>query len=48
MIRIELGELYGMDSEKDLLQVIANLQNMGMSDLEIQDILDRSKAESEE
>lgn len=50
MINLELGELYGMDNVKELMQTIKELQDMGMSDSEIQAILKRSKnkAESEE
>lgn len=43
MITLEMGELYGMESEKDLMQTIKELQDMGMSDENIQAILDRSK-----
>ena len=43
MITLELGELYGMESEKDLMQTIKELQDMGMSDENIQAVLDRSK-----
>ncbi len=48
MITLELGQLYGMDSEKELMQTIKELKNTGMSDGDIQSILDRSKTESEE
>ena len=43
MITLEMGELYGMESEKDLMQTIKELQDMGMSDENIQAVLDRSK-----
>ena len=43
MITLEMGELYGMESEKDLMQTIKELQDMGMSDENIQSVLDRSK-----
>lgn len=46
MITLEMGELYGMESEKDLMQTIKQLQDMGMSDEAIQAILDRSKEEN--
>lgn len=46
MITLEMGELYGMESEKDLMQTIKQLQDMGMSDVQIQAILDRSKEEN--
>ena len=45
MITLELGQLYGMDSEKELMQTIKELKNTGMSDGDIQAILDRSKTE---
>lgn len=43
MITLEMGELYGMESEKDLMQTIKELQDMGMSNENIQAVLDRSK-----
>ena len=43
MITIELGQTYGMDSAKELMQTIEELKRMGMSDEDIQAILDRSK-----
>ena len=48
MITLELGQLYGMANEKELLQTIKELRDIGMPDKDIQDILDRSKAESED
>ena len=47
MINLELGELYGMDNVKELMQTIKELQDMGMSDSEIQAILERSKGDKE-
>ena len=47
MINIELGELYGMNNVKELMQTIKELQDMGMSDSEIQAILERSKNETD-
>ena len=47
MINIKLGELYGMKDVKELMQTIQDLQNMGMSDTEIQEILDKSKEDSD-
>ena len=47
MINIKLGELYGMKDVKELMQTIQDLQNMGMSDTEIQEILDKSKESSD-
>ena len=46
MITLKMGELYGMESEKDLVQTIKELQDMGMSDDDIQAVLDRSKEEN--
>lgn len=43
MINLELGELYGMDNVEELMQTIKKLQDTGMSDSEIQAILERSK-----
>lgn len=43
MITLEMGELYGMESKKDLMQTIKELQDIGMSDENIQAVLDRSK-----
>lgn len=45
MITLKMGELYGMESEKELMQTIKELQDMGMSDEDIQALLDRSKEE---
>ena len=47
MITLEMGQLYGMNSEKELMQTIKELKNMGMSDNDIQIILDRSKTKIE-
>lgn len=43
MISIEMGELYGMTSPEKLIESIENLKNIGMSDAQIQEVLDRSK-----
>lgn len=48
MITLEIGQLYGMNSEKELMQTIEELKNIGMSDNDIQVILDRSKTEIED
>lgn len=48
MINLEMGQLYGMNNEKELMQTIKELKDIGMSDNDIQVILDRSKAESED
>lgn len=47
MTTLEMGQLYGMNNEKELMQTIKELKDMGMSDNDIQVILDRSKTESE-
>jgi hypothetical protein len=47
MISIELCQLYGMSSEKELMTAIEELRKMGMPDSNIQVILDRSKKGSE-
>lgn len=43
MIRMELGELYGFDTWKELWEAIKLIKSMGMSDEEINIILERSK-----
>ena len=48
MITLEMGQLYGMSSEKELMQTIKELKSTGMSDDDIQVILNRSKAKSED
>lgn len=48
MIDIELGEMYGMDSYKDLVETINYLKRLGFTDNEIQKILDKSKNKSKE
>jgi hypothetical protein len=44
MISLEMCQLYGMSSEKELMTAIEELRKMGMPDDDIQGILDRSKA----
>jgi uncharacterized protein YeeX (DUF496 family) len=46
MITLKLGELYGMKNEKELLDNITWLQSMGMSDEDIQKIIDRSEGDT--
>lgn len=48
MITLEIGQFYGMSNEKELMQTIKELKNIGMSDDDIQAILNRSKLESED
>lgn len=43
MISLEMCQRYGMNSEKELMTAIDGLRKMGMSDNNIQAILDRSK-----
>ena len=42
-IKLELGNLYGMDSIDDLMRTIENLRSIGMSDDDINKILERSR-----
>lgn len=48
MISLEMCQRYGMDSEKELMTAIEELRKMGMPDIAIQAILDRSKEERED
>ncbi len=48
MITLEMSQLYGMNNEKELMQTIKELKNTGISDNDIQIILDRSKVENED
>lgn len=43
MINLELGQLYGCNNQNELLDAIDNLKAIGMSDEEINKILERSK-----
>lgn len=47
MITLELGQLYGMNSTKEVMTTIEELKNIGMSDADIQAILDRSREQKE-
>ena len=42
-IRLELGEFYGCKNEKELMESIETLRQIGMSDEEINEVLERSK-----
>lgn len=42
MINLELGNNYGCDNQDELLAIIESLKSMGMSDEEINKILNRS------
>jgi DNA-binding transcriptional MerR regulator len=42
MINFELGNNYGCDNQDELLATIESLKSMGMSDEEINEILNRS------
>jgi len=51
LLKLKLGELYGFDSIEELMEAIDALQDMGMSDEELNKMLERSeqgKKESEE
>lgn len=43
MVTLEIGQLYGMNSINEVLNAIKELQDSGMSDADIQAVLDRSK-----
>jgi len=43
MIKIELGELYGCESYEELIETINYMKRMGMSDEQMQEILNKSK-----
>ena len=47
MICMELGELYGFDNWEDLWEAVENIRSMGLSDEEINKILERSKTKKE-
>ncbi len=47
MITLEIGQLYGMNSIKEVMTAIEELKNAGMSDADIQAVLDRSKGKKE-
>ena len=42
-IKLELGELYGCKDYKELMKSIEDAKNLGLSDEEIEKILERSK-----
>ena len=42
MINLELGNNYGCDNQDELLATIESLKSMGMSDEEVNEILNRS------
>lgn len=43
MIKIDLGELYGCKSYEELIETINYMKRMGMSDEQMQEILNKSK-----
>ena len=47
-INLEIGNLYGMSSVKELIDTIKELKKIGMPDEEVQKILDRSKDKKED
>lgn len=48
MITIELGELYGLADEKELFNTITELRQIGMADVEIQDLLNRRRKKKDD
>lgn len=48
MLKLVIGELYGMDNIEQLMSTIQDMRNIGMSDDEIQEVLDRSKTSNKE
>lgn len=47
MINIELGEYYGCENEKEMMEAINTCREHGMSDAEINEVLKRSKHDGE-
>lgn len=47
-IKLEMGELYGMNSIDEVMQTISDMQMIGMSDEDIQAVLDRSKGKEKD
>lgn len=47
MINIELGEYYGCENEKEMMEAINTCRELGMSDAEINEVLKRSKHDGE-
>lgn len=45
MIKIDLGELYGCKSYEELIQTINYMKRMGLSDKQMQELLNKSKDE---
>ena len=43
MISIELGELYGTKDINEMLEIINYMRKIGMSDEEIQKVIDQSE-----
>lgn len=43
MLKLKLGELYGFDSIEELMEAIDNMQSMGMSEEELNKMLERSE-----
>ena len=43
MIVLKFGELYGMNSEQELIKTIEEMRKIGMSDEDIQKVLINSK-----
>lgn len=47
MLKLVIGELYGMDNIEHLMKTIQDMRDFGMTDDEIQEVLDRSKEDTE-
>lgn len=47
MITIELGNLYGMENEEELMRTIQRLKDMGVTDADIQKCLEHSDGKGE-
>lgn len=47
-IKLEMGELYGMNNIIEVIEAITDLKMIGMSDDDIQKVLERSKERKEE
>lgn len=43
LLKLKLGELYGCDSIEELMEAIVLMQSMGMSDEELNKMLERSE-----
>lgn len=46
-INLEIGELYGMQSINEVIETISEMKKIGMSDDEINIVLERSKGKAQ-